>query len=194
MQLKIIDNDKVKILIEDRDDIDFEQLDHNSLASRELILLLLKEVYKKTGVNFLNSKVLIEVVAGAMGSHYIIVTRISPGSVSANDYDNMAKADGDMYLFELNCLENIFDVAGVFDSVRELEIGSTEIYKYKNKYYLAVDFPPETVANDKFYQFIKSVTEFCAKCRWNIINEALLKEWGELLSLNPIDSIESLIN
>lgn len=196
MLLKVIDKDKVKVLIEDKDleeySVTFENLDSDDASSREFLLMLLNEIYSSTGVNFLESKVLVEVIPGISNSYYIIITRLSPSSDNAVHIDKTAKADEDMYLFELYCPENIFDIAGVFEKNKDVKISATRMYKYRGKYYFTVDFPPETVSGERFYMIIKRLTEFCTKCKWSIINEALLEEWGELLAKNPVQKILGL--
>ncbi len=197
MLLKVIDKDKVKVLIEDKDleeySVTFENLDSNDASSREFLLMLLNEIYSNTGLNFLQSKVLVEAIPGISNSYYIIITRLSPSSDNTVNIDKTAKADEDMYLFELYSPENIFDIAGVFEKNKDIKISATRMYKYRGKYYFTVDFPPETVSGERFYIIIKSITEFCVKCKWSLINEALLEEWGELIAQNPIQSIRALL-
>ena len=196
MLLKVIDKDKVKVLIEDKDlekyGITYDDLDSEDDSSREFLLMLLNEIYSSTGVNFLESRVRVEVIPGISNSYYIIITRLSPSSDNAVNIDKTAKADEDMYLFELYCPENIFDIAGVFKKNKDIKISTTRMYKYRGKYYFTVDFPPETVSGDRFYMIVKRITEFSTKCKWSIINEALLEEWGELLARNPVQKISAL--
>ncbi len=195
MLLKVIDKDKVKVLLENEDmtqySISFESLNPDDISSREFLLGLLKKIYDSTGLNFLDCKVMIEVVPGMSDSCYIIITRLCKSS-DDTVCENSAKADEDMYLFEMYCAENIFDIAEVFNKNRDIKISTTKMYKYRGKYYFTVDFPPETVSSEWFYMFIKRLTEFCVKCRWNIINEALLNEWGELVAKNPIQNIAAI--
>ena len=124
MQLKVIDKDKVKILIERKDIeenlISFESIDSQQKASREFILMLLKETYMRTGLNFLNSKILIEALPGTADSFYVIITRISAPLENSVELDTTLKADEDMYLFKLNNAENIFDIietAKIFENI-----------------------------------------------------------------------------
>ena len=60
MLLKVIDKDKVKVLIEDKDleeyRVTFENIDSDDASSREFLLMLLNEIYSSTGVNFLTAK------------------------------------------------------------------------------------------------------------------------------------------
>lgn len=192
MNLKVIDKDKVKIQIEEKD-LDDLQLpsdasDMEDVLAREFILSLLNETYVRTGINFLDSKILVEIVAGASFSFYIIITRLSDKNTSDNNF--AVKADEDMYLFELCHPENIFDVSAVVKNEKTLKTGSSKMYKYKNKFYLMINFPPETVSNDRFSELLSKLNEYSVKCRWSILNEAMLCEWGELMIKDPIKKLK----
>lgn len=190
MQLKVIDKNKVKILIEDKDIVDSllltDGIDCQQKATREFILKLLNETYVRTGIDFLSSKVLIEVIPGVSGSYYIIITRISQKPEPYVEFDTTVKADEDMYLFELYHPENIFDISKIARDTPSLAIGHSKMFKYKEKYYLSVYFPPKTVSDEEFTSLIKSFCEFSSKCRWNLYNECILAEWGELLCDDPL--------
>ena len=196
MQLKVIDKDKVKILIEDKD---FEELcvpeditNCNEINSSEFILKLLDQTYIQTGIDFSDSKVLIEVLPGISSAFYIIITRLeSKGTIQKQI---SLKADEDMYLFKLHQLENIFDVSDVFKRYTTLKIGGSRIYKFKNRYYFSIDFPPETVSDNVFYDLIKDITLYSDKCKWNILNEPILCEHGKLLIKNPISCLKNIKN
>ena len=180
MLIKAINKDKVKILIEDKDIglfPDIKNLDPDSEKSRALILKLLKEVHTRTGIDLLYGKVVIEAVSGTGGSYYLLITRVK---------DNDREADGDLYLFVACALENIIDAMRAFKTYENLTVSGSAIYSYKNKYYLAVEFPPSTVSDGKFYLLVKELCEHLEKCKWSILNEALLKEWGELIVQDPV--------
>lgn len=193
MQLKVIDKNKVKILFEDKDFDEFtvpeDITDCNDSVSREFILKLLGEIYLQTGINFLSSKVLIEVVPGVSTAFYIIITRLQNQETDRNQ--TLLKADEDMYLFKLCQAENIFDISECIKNKNSLKIGESKLYKYKNKYYLAIYFPPETVSDSNFGGLIKKITAYSEKCKWNILNEPILEEHGELLVKDPLNKINS---
>ena len=197
MQLKVLDKDKVKILIEDKDIeeslISIDSIDCRQKASREFILKLLNETYIQTGIDFLSSKVLIEVVPGASGSYYIIITRLSQKPEPYVDFDTTVKADEDMYLFELYHPENVFDISKIIRDTPSLTVGHSKMFKYKEKYYLSVYFPPKTVSDGDFPALIKSFCEFSAKCKWNLYNECILAEWGELLWEEPLKNAAAVL-
>lgn len=190
MQLKVIDKDKVKILIERKDIeenlISFESIDSQQKASREFILMLLKETYMRTGLNFLNSKILIEALPGTADSFYVIITRISAPLENSVELDTTLKADEDMYLFKLNNAENIFDIIETAKIFENIEISRSKLYKYKDCFYLAVYFPPKTVAAAEFDKLISGICKFSQKCKWTLYNEPVLFEWGEILWDEPL--------
>lgn len=188
MFLKVIDSNKVKILVEEKDIADtglnFENLDYNDDASRSFILKLLEETYIQTGINFFESKILVEAVPGISNSFYLIITRTSSDQDLSVNFDKTVKADRDMYLFELKNFENIYDIARLLNG--SLHSENSKLFKYRGKFYLGIWFAPETVENDDFYMIVKNISEYADKCKWRIINEALLCEWGELISDDPM--------
>ena len=188
MQFKVIDKNRVKILIEDKDLDLFENAEEVTNLCydppKELVLLLLREVYLRTGIDFLESKILFEMIPGTNSAFYIVITRLQTGAPDS-DKDSV-KADEDMYLFELYHVENIFDISCIVKNEKRLKAGSSKLYKFKNKYYLTVDFSPLTVAENGFYEFIKRLTEYSHKCKWNLLNESMLAEWGETVISEPL--------
>lgn len=185
MQFKVIDNDKVKILVESKDFDNFPELDEcRSGEVKEFILNLLDKIYVSTGVNFLGSKIFVEVISGGELSFYVVVTRLHDKTATGNI--QTVKADEDMYLFELYFPECIFDVSQTIRNAKKLKTGTSRMYKYKEKYYLCINFPPQTVSDPDFYSLINSITCHSKKCKWNLLNEAFLCEWGELIIENPL--------
>lgn len=190
MQIKVIDKDKVKILIETKDIEDLSVpdslTDYSDDLAKEFILKILNETYHRTGINFLDSKILIETISGVSLSFYIIVTRLPEDSAVKN---TSIKADEDMYLFELKQLESVYDVCAAMKKYENLKSGTDKIYKYKNRYYLSIDFPPETISSIEFKNLLRAISKFASKCKWNLMNEAFLCEWGELISVDPLKKI-----
>lgn len=197
MFLKVINTDKVKILVEENDIIEyglsFESLDYNDSLSKDFVLHLLEETFLKTGINFLDSKILIEAVPAISNSFYVIITRISYSDDPSVNFDKTTKCDHDTYLFELSVPENIFDIISVIRK-SNYKTGNMYLYEYHNKLYFSIDFPPETADSEDFYLLIRKITEHSDKCRWRITNEAILKEWGTLLISPEQFSIFSIDN
>lgn len=184
MFLKVINSDKVKILVEEKDIVEyglnFENLDYNESLSKNFVLQLLEETYLKTGINFLDSKILIEAVPAISNSFYVIITRLSYSDAPSVNFDKTVRSDEDMYLFELSSPENLFDIIEVIRN-GGFKTGEMRLYEYRKKFYFSIDFPPETADSDSFYLLVRKITEYSEKCKWRITNEALLKEWGTLL-------------
>ena len=191
MQVKVINNDKVKILIEDKDFddfIDFKGLvEFDRLNEKEFMFKILCKTYEQTGLDFLNSKILVDIIPGASTSFYIVVTRIQTEKTVGN---SPVKADEDMYLFELHYPECIYDIAEILTTNKVLKIGSNKMFKYKNKYYFMINFPPETVSSEQFKYLINDLTKYSCKCKWSIMNEGFLMEWGEILISQPVKKLK----
>ena len=191
MQMKVIDYDKVKVLVEPKDYCNIKNIenitDYTQKSTREFVLKLMQEIYLQTGINFLSSKVLLETVSGGASSFYIIITRLENESTPDNPIP--LKADEDMYLFELYGVENIFNLIKLIKNSKQLKTGENRLFKYKDKYYLAVNFSAETVSMSEFEKFIVKSGEYCKRCKWSLLSEAFLKEWGEEVLNSPIKKL-----
>ncbi|MBR4086825.1 MAG: adaptor protein MecA, partial [Clostridia bacterium] len=78
--MKVLDENRVKILIEDQDielyDLPFEKINYDDRYSRAFIMELLQKTYEETGVNFCECKVMVEVIPGVSNSYYILLSKI----------------------------------------------------------------------------------------------------------------------
>ena len=186
MLLKVIDENKVKILVEDKDilqyDLPFEKLNYNDKASREFILELIRKTYEQTGVDFMDSKVLIKAIPGAARSYYILFTRLEPGSEQQISFDKAARNDTDVYIFKLFELRDLFTIAGQFEKNSGILASKSRIYFYRGAYYLVLEFASQIVSDTAFETFICTLGEFAERCRWNMLNDSLLSEWGTLIA------------
>ena len=194
MFVKVIADDKVKILVEkkdmDRFGVTADTLDDKDSASREFLLYLLDQVFKRTGVDFTDSRVLVEVISGTQNSYYIIITRLSAANETSVKVGRSTIPDGDTYIFELSELESIFDVVGIIDKFTNVKFGKTRLFNYRGNYYLSIDFSPESVADKSFSHVLSGICECGKKCKWSMINEAILCEWGTVIAENPIEQIK----
>ena len=186
MLLKVIDENKVKILVEDKDilqyDLPFEKLNYNDKASREFILELIRKTYEQTGVDFMDSKVLIEAIPGSASSYYILFTRLEADSEQQISFDKAARADTDIYIFKLFELKNLFEIAKQFEKHCSILASKSRVYLYRGAYYLVLEFATQIVADKSFEVFICTLNEFAVRCQWNMLNESLLSEWGTLIA------------
>ena len=176
MLFKIINKDKVKILVEKNDAL----LTHNIEDFNDCVAELLISVYKNTGIDFTSSKIMIEVVRGELDTYYIIITRISPSKKKLDDNEV------DMYIFKITQPERLFDMVDAINS-KPVNVKKSELYEYKNEIYFCIYI----INNDDWEQeeLIDELEKIFPRCRWNIISDSILREWGRLLSADIIKEI-----
>lgn len=193
MLVKVLDENRVKILMEDQDialyDLPFEKLNYDDPFSRAFIYELIQKTYDQTGVDFQDSRVMIEVVPGVSRTYYILLTRMEQGGREKIEFDKADRTDTEMYIFKV---ERGADVLKLFRSMRAYRPEKSELYFYKNRYYVALAFPPHVTSQSEFARFLARLEEYGGRCRYHYMNEAVLKEWGELL-LAP-DAFGTLTN
>lgn len=191
MLFKVINNDKVKVLVERDDAIKFAELnfDEEDDKTRNSVAELLIEIYEQTGINFMNSKIVLEVVRGISQSYYIIVTRI----INAEDKTDSITEDDevDMYIFRLAGPETLFDIIDVFKKSNTVFPAKSELYRYKKALYICIGFSVDTMKNESFTCLIDELSSVGERCKWNIVNDAILKEWGTLISSDIFKKIQA---
>lgn len=182
MLVKVLDENRVKILMEDQDvelyDLPFEKLNYDDPISRAFIYELIQRTYDQTGVNFQDCRVMIEVVPGVSRTYYILLTRMDRAGREKIEFDKADRTDTEMYIFRM---EHGSDVLKFFGSMQEFRPETSELYLYKQNYYAALSFSPNATTNPAFAHFLAALEEFGGRCRYHYSNESLLKEWGELL-------------
>lgn len=185
MLFKVINKDKVKILVEKDELPIIEELDYydpDKGVPRSVAELLIK-TYEQTGIDFLNSKIMLEVVHGVSQSYYIIITRLSISANETEDYEV------DMYIFKLSGAEAVFDIAEAVECFGFSERQRSDIYKYRGLFYLCMYFTADSVKSKDFNALISAIEEKAERCSWNIVNDAILREWGEPMAENVINKI-----
>ncbi len=186
MLFKVINNDKVKILIEKNDIKNFEKIrfDSNCEDTKNAIAILLLGIYEQTGLNFLNNSVLIESVKGYSDTFYVVITRLDESK--NNNFSDTDEVD--MYLFILDNIEDVMDLSKLFIS-NNTSLKCSKLYRYKDKLYICLYFSPEQIAKSDFDKLIKSIEKLYTRCRWSILNDVILNEWGTLVCENIIENI-----
>ena len=182
MLVKVLDENRVKILMEDHDvelyDIPFEKLNYDDPLSRAFIYELIQKTYDQTGVNFQDCRVMIEVVPGVSRTYYILLTRMEREGRERIEFDKADRADAEMYIFRVT---NGSDVLKLFHYMDRFRPEISELYRYKQQYYILLSFSPDVMLDPYFPSFLSGLEEFGGRCRFHYINESILKEWGELL-------------
>ena len=98
-----------------------------------------------------------------------------------------------MYIFALNNIDEIFDIADLLKKNSLYICQKSELYIYKNKKYLYLYLKYNIASQDSFDTFISDISEISCRCKWGIINESILHEWGELVCSDIIKKIVEVI-
>lgn len=189
MLFKVINKDKVKIIVEKDDLKNFSELENDIINnfSSEFLAEILIGIYEKTGIDFLSSKIYLETFRGISDSYYIIVSRIidsGPECVDRCEYDEV-----DMYIFELNGIETVFDVAEIIKKYKNITCYSSRLFEYRKKEYLCLYFRQCDVKLTLFDNLITEIEGVAKRCKWNVINESVLYEWGDIIADDVIKKI-----
>ena len=182
MLVKVLDENRVKILVEDQDiayyDLPFEKLSDDDPASRNFIYDLIRKTYEHTGIDFKDCKVMIEVVPGISGSYYVLLTRISEDGEEKLHFDKAEIAERETYIFKLPQAGAVF---AFFGSLKVSPPQESRLYLLGDAYYAVLLFDPTTTQKASFKKLMVSLSEFASRCRYRYMNEGILKEWGECL-------------
>ena len=191
MLVKVLDENRVKILMEDQDiefyGLTFEKINYDDPLSRAFIYDLIQKTYDQTGVNFQDCRVMIEVVPGVSRAYYILLTKIKKEGRDRIEFDKAERADTEAYVFKF---DDGLSVLRFFRNMTQFQPDVSELYCYNNSYYVSLLFPASVAIKPDFISFLMQLEEYGGRCRYQYINESLLKEWGELL-LGP-DAWETL--
>mgnify|MGYP003300076017 CR=1 FL=1 len=183
MLLKVLDENKVKILIEDQDiefyDLPFEKINYDDRYSRAFIMELLQRTYEETGVNFFECKVMVEVIPGVSNSYYILLSKIDGSGDKQIEFDKAEPSESDVYIFCLSSAEKLIRFLKQIDLFYPTK---NEVYYYNGSYYILLNFTPQITSKKEFGLFLCKMEEYGERCKFKIINEAVLKEWGELVA------------
>ena len=177
MLFKIINNDKVKVLIEKGESENFSKIEKEISDGKigDSVARLLVMIYENTGVNFLASKIIIESVRGIYNSYYVIVTRIIDSGLDI--YDKACEDDeGNMYIFRLDGIEAFVDVLKILEKYHLKEKNKYKLYRYRKKEYVCL-----YLKNEMNKTVITDIETIATKCKWKLVNDSLLSEWGELI-------------
>ena len=182
MLVKVLDQNRVKILMEDQDiefyGLPFEKINYDDPHSRAFIYELIQKTYDQTGVDFQDCRVMIEVIPGFSGAYYILLSKIDCEGQGRIEFDKAERADSEVYVFRL---KRGIDVLRFFEFMQEFRPEISELYFYKNDYYVMMTYAAHLTVKEEFLHFLACLEEYGGRCRYQYENEALLKEWGVLL-------------
>ncbi len=182
MLVKVLDENRVKILMEDQDidfyGLPFEKINYDDPLSRTFIYELIQKTYDETGVNFQDCRVMIEVVPGVSRTYYILLSKMDADGLEKIEFDKADRTDVEVYIFRLNCGA---DVLNLIDKLERYRPERSELYYYGDCYYFVLSFPSYLTARPEFSLFLMQLEEYGGRCRYHYCNESLLREWGRLL-------------
>lgn len=188
MYIKVINEDKVKLLVENNEIDHFEKINFDELCERtqNAIAIMLIKIYEQTGLNFFNSEIMIESMKGYCQSYYVIITRLTNCENNIKIESNEAY----MYLFKLENIEQVIDFASLINS-KHTSLKQSKLYKYRDSVYLCLYLASDD--NNDAERLVEQISDKCTRCKWNLLNDVILQEWGCLLSDNIIENITAAV-
>ncbi len=193
MLVKVLDENRVKILMEEQDidqyDLPFEKIDYDDPVSKAFLFELIQKTYDETGMNFQDGRLMVEVIPGVSRSYYILLTRIKSDGEEKIEFDKTEQYEAEMYIFRV---EHGRDVIRFFDACYAFHPKASQVYYYSDSYYITLSFHPHQISDKGFAPFIQHLEEYGKRCRYHYINGAILQEKGEkIISPNAYDALKS---
>lgn len=189
MLLKIIDENRVKILMEDQDidryGLPFEKLNYDDPHSREFICGLIKKTYEETGINLCDSRVMVEVVPGVARSYYILISKMKQGGEEQIEFDKAELPEPQEYIFLIN---SGYDLVCFLGQLKGFYPQNSTLYLYNQHYYILLSYQPWAVNDIRFPDLLNHLEEYGTRCEYRLENVSFLKEYGEcIVEGNAID-------
>ncbi len=182
MLLKILDENRVKILMEEQDieqyDLPFEKLNYDDPYSRAFIYDLIQKTYEETGINLCDSRVMIEVVPGVARAYYILISRIKRDGNAKIEFDKAELPEADEYVFLLRTGDELIRF---FKQLKAFYPQNSELYCYNRRYYAILSYHAQTENSDSFLEFLNHLDEYGERCDYQFHNISLLKERGDCM-------------
>ncbi len=183
MLVKVLDERRVKILIEDYDvavyNLPFEKLNYDDPSSKSFIYELIKKTYEETGIDFQDCRVMIEVVPGVARSYYVLLTKMDSNEGEQIEFDKAERSEPEVYIYKLNRGGDVFRF---FSTLKVYEPEISELYYYNESYYAVLVFAPHIANQEGFKRFLEYLDEFAYRCKYRYDNVGLLAEWGRLIA------------
>ena len=165
MQIKKINNDKLKIILSSNDldekNVDVDSFLANPIESQNLFFEILDLAEEKYDFDIEDNKAIIEAIS--LDNNIFILT-ITKFSTDCPTYNQNIK---------VYCFEDINDLLNVYSFIKKNNIHTTsfETYKFLNKYYI--------VLNEKNYTFDNILLEFSNFLNNSFYTQDIFKEYGK---------------
>ena len=178
MLVKALDSNRVKILIEESDvekyDLPFERINYDDPISKKFIYELIQKAYEVTGMDFKDRHIMIEVIPGVSKTYYVLLTSLSKNGNSYIEFDKAEKSEEDVYIYKALNANSVLRFASL---VCNHTLVKKELYWYRDSYYIVLSYLPISEPDN----LIDLYEEFANRCRFDYINESVLREHGEFL-------------
>ena len=142
MQIKKINNDKLKVILSsndlDKKNINVDSFLANSLESQDLFFEILDLAEEQYDFNIENNKAIVEAIN--LDNNLFILTITKLKSDFKNSYDSSLK---------IFCFENMDDIFTIYNilSKNYANLENTYIYEFLNKYYLLLNNISNNIEN-----------------------------------------------
>lgn len=161
MQIKKINNNKLKVIISstdlDKKNIDVDSFLSNSIESQDLFFEILDLAEEEYDFNIENNKAVVETISLDNNIFVLTITKLK------NNFENTYEIPSKIY-----CFENIDDIFNIYSF---LDKDNTYIYEFSNNYYLLINNPDSNTEN--------ILTEYSVPIKNSCILEPLLIEHGK---------------
>lgn len=142
MQIKKINNDKLKVILSSNDldekNINVDSFLANSLESQDLFFEILDLAEEQYDFNIENNKAIVEAIN--LDNNLFILTITKLKSDFKNSYDSSLK---------IFCFENMDDIFTIYNilSKNYANLENTYVYEFLNKYYLLLNNISNNIEN-----------------------------------------------
>ena len=141
MQIKKINNDKLKIILSSNDldekNVDIDSFLANPIESQNLFFEILDLAEEKYNFDIENNKAIIEAISLDNNIFILTITKLSTDCTTYNQNS------------KIYCFEDINDLLNLYSFVKKNNIHLTNLdtYKFLNKYYIVLNEENSTLEN-----------------------------------------------
>lgn len=165
MQIKKINNDKLKIILSSNDldekNVDVDSFLANPIESQNLFFEILDLAEEKYDFDIEDNKAIIEAISLDNNIFILTITKISTDYCICNSKSKI------YYLENINDLLNLYS----FTNKNNIHIPEIEIYNFSNKYYI--------ILNEENINFENTLLEFSNSLNNSSYIQDIFKEYGK---------------
>lgn len=165
MQIKKINNDKLKIILSSNDldekNVDVDSFLANPIESQNLFFEILDLAEEKYDFDIEDNKAIIEAISLDNNIFILTITKISTDCPTYN------------HNLKVYCFEDINDLLNLYSFTKKngIHTPQIEIYKFSNKYYF--------ILNEESINFENALLEFSSLLKTPYYLQDIFKEYGK---------------